>query len=204
MNLVAGASRGRVDGVDEKETFQLYLRTRRAHLVGKLDGLSEYDIRRPMTPTGTNLLGLVKHVASVELGYMECFGRRADRELPWFDEGAAPDADMWATADQTRAEIVELHEFAAAHTDKTVAELPLDATGEVPWWPPERRTVTLHQILVHLCVEIAHHCGHADIVREYLDGAVGRDAKGLTHRDNAGWHELHEQIEQAALQAAGR
>jgi len=193
--------------VDEKETLHRYLTTRRAQLLGKLDGLDEYGIRRPMTPTGTNLLGLVKHVASVELGYFgDCFGRRADRALPWFDEGAAPDADMWATADETRDDIVDLHHFAARHTDKTIEELPLDAKGEVPWWPEERRVVTLHQILVHMCVETAHHCGHADIIRELIDGAVGRDATGsdLGHRDTAGWSELHDQIEQAARQAAGR
>ncbi|MDF2443155.1 MAG: hypothetical protein JWR01_1358, partial [Subtercola sp.] len=64
--------------MDEKETLHGYLRIRRADLLGKLDGLSEYDARRPLTPTGTNLLGLVKHVASVQLGYFgEVFGRPA-------------------------------------------------------------------------------------------------------------------------------
>lgn len=53
---------------DPQETLHRYLRRRRAELLGKLDGLSEYDARRPMTASGTNLLGLVKHVASVELG----------------------------------------------------------------------------------------------------------------------------------------
>ena len=66
----------------------------------KLEGLSEYDSRRPMTPTGTNLLGLVKHVASVELGYFgETFGRPFDEPLPW-SVGAEANADMWATADE--------------------------------------------------------------------------------------------------------
>jgi hypothetical protein len=58
-----------------------YLQDGRDALLWKLDGLSEYDIRRPLTPTGTNLLGLVKHIASVELGYFgDTFGR------PFFDE----------------------------------------------------------------------------------------------------------------------
>ena len=88
--------------MDDKAILHSYLRTRRADLLGKLDGLSEYDARRPMTPTGTNLLGLVKHVASVELGYLgEVFGRPSGVELPWFADDAGPDADLWVTADKS-------------------------------------------------------------------------------------------------------
>ena len=150
--------------MDDKAILHSYLRTRRADLLGKLDGLSEYDVRRPMTPTGTNLLGLVKHVASVELGYFgDVFGRPSGVELPWFADGAAPDADLWVTADETREQIIGLHRLSAAHSDATIEALPLDAPGEVPWWAGERRHVTLQQILVHMCVETAHHLGHADI-----------------------------------------
>jgi hypothetical protein len=118
-------------------------------LLAKLDGLSERDLRWPMTPTGTNLLGLVKHLASVQLGYFgEVFGRSADRALPWFDEGAEVNADMWATAEESRDEIMDLHLFAAAHTDAMVEALDLDSPGLVSWWPPERQRVTLHQIQV--------------------------------------------------------
>src|SRR3954464_5839312 len=113
---------------DPKADLHRYLQIARDALLWKLDGLSDYDVRRPMTPTGTNLLGLVKHVASVELGYFgEVFGRPSDRELPWFADGAEPDADMWTTPEQTRAEIVELHHLSAAHTDATIEALPLDA-----------------------------------------------------------------------------
>src|SRR5512145_1290942 len=114
--------------MDEKETLHHYLRVRRDSLLGKLDGLSEYDVRRPLTPTGTNLLGLVKHVASVEVDYFGVvFGRPSGRHLPWLDDGAAPDSDMWATADESRADIIELHHFAAAHSDATIEALPADA-----------------------------------------------------------------------------
>ena len=69
---------------DPKAELQSYLQGARNVLVWKLDGLSEYDIRRPMTPTGTNLLGLVKHCAGVELGYFGfVFGRPADEPTPW-------------------------------------------------------------------------------------------------------------------------
>ncbi len=88
-----------VPAMDDKAMLHSYLRTRRADLLAKLDGLDEYDARRPLTPTGTNLLGLVKHVASVELGYFgEVFGRPCPMELPWLDDDAEPDADMWAAA----------------------------------------------------------------------------------------------------------
>lgn len=160
--------------MDDKADLLGYLRVRRGDLLAKLDGLAEYDIRRPMTPSGTNLLGLVKHVASVQLGYFgEVFGRPSGRVLPWLAEDAEPDADMWASADETREQIVELHRFSAEHSDATIESLPLDAAGEVPWWTPERRKVTLHQILVHMCVETARHAGHADILRELIDGSIG-------------------------------
>ncbi len=118
--------------MDEKDTLHEYLRLQRTSLLWKLDGLGEYDVRRPMTPTGTNLLGLVKHVASVQLGYFgEVFGRPSERELPWFDDAAEVNADMWATPDETREGIIELHELSAAHSDATIDALPLDAPGDV-------------------------------------------------------------------------
>ena len=193
--------------MDEKATLLRYLRSRREDLLSKLDGLDEYDVRRPMTPTGTNLLGLVKHVASVELGYFgEVFDRPAARALPWFDEGAEPDADMWATEHESRAEIVELHHFCAAHSDATIEALSLDAPGRVPWWPAERRDVTLHQILVHQCAETARHAGHADILRELIDGAAGHSPgrPSMSERSSQQWAEHRARIEAAARAAAGR
>ncbi len=184
-----------------KATLHDYLRRQRAGLLGKLDGLDEYDIRRPVTPTGTNLLGLVKHVASVELGYFgEVFGRPPGRELPWFADGAEPDADMWATADESREEIVELHRFSAAHSDATIEALPLDAPGEVPWWRPENRQVTLQRILVHMTVETARHAGHADILRELIDGSTGQYAAdpNVPGRTAEEWAAYRARLEEAA------
>ena len=152
---------------DQKQTMHRYLRDERDGLLSKLDGLGEYDMRRPLTPTGTNLLGVVKHVASVGLDYFTItFGRPRGRGLPWFEEGAEPDADFYATPEETSAEIIDLYRFAADAADATITELPLDAPGEVPWWPEGRRAVTLHRILVHMTVETARHAGHVDIVRE--------------------------------------
>ncbi len=130
---------------DPKEDLVLYLRRARDALLGKLDGLSSYDARRPMTPTATNLLGLVKHVACVQAGY---FGVTFDRpfpdQLPWEADGAAPDDDMWAKADEPLEDIVALFQKSSDHVDATVQALPLDAIGHVPWWPGDRSEVTLH------------------------------------------------------------
>ncbi|MCA0252331.1 MAG: DinB family protein [Actinobacteria bacterium] len=191
--------------MDAKEDMLRRLRALRRDLLSKLDGLDEYQVRRPMTPTGTNLLGLVKHVASVELGYFtEVFGRDPGRELPWFSEAAEPDADLWATAAETRGEILDLHHHSAQVSDATIAELDLDAPGAVPWWAPERRQVTLRQILVHMLVETARHTGQADIIRESIDGraGMGPDDQNLTPRPAEGWAAHVARIEEAARQAA--
>ena len=190
---------------DPKADLHRYLQTARDALLWKLEGLSEYDVRRPMTPTGTNLLGLVKHAASVELGYFgETFGRPSAEPLPWFDEGAEPNADMWATPDETREQIVGLYHRAWAHADTTIEELPLDAVGTVAWWPPERRQTTLHRILVHVIAETNRHAGHADIVRELIDGVVGlrKDATNMPHGDSEWWARYRDRLEHAAHEAA--
>lgn len=186
---------------DEKETLHEYLREQRASLLSKLDGLDEYSVRRPMTGTGTNLLGLVKHVASVEVGYFgEVFDRPSGIDLPWFEDGAPDNADLWVPADESREQIVELHHRCAAHSDATIEALPLDAVGTVPWWG-DRGRVTLHQMLVHMAVETARHAGHADIVRELIDGSVGRrpDDPNIPEID---WAAYVAEIA-AAAQAAG-
>jgi uncharacterized damage-inducible protein DinB len=189
---------------DPKDDLQRYLQQGRDALLWKLDGLSEYDIRRPMTPTGTNLLGIVKHVASVEAGYLgDTFGRRFEEPLPWFDEGAEPNADMWATADESREDIVGLYRRVWKHSDETIASSGLDAEGEVPWWPPERRRVTLHRILIHMIAETDRHAGHADIVRELIDGSAGlRDGNSnLAPFDDAKWADYRARVEGAARAA---
>lgn len=189
---------------DPKDDLQRYLQQGREALLWKLDGLSEYDVRRPMTPTATNLLGIVKHVASVEAGYLgDTFGRPFDEPLPWFDEGAEPNADMWATADESREDIVGLYRRVWTHSDDTIASCGLDAEGEVPWWPAERRRVTLHRILLHMVAETHRHAGHADIVRELIDSSaglrVGND--NLAPFDDAQWAEYRDRVEAAARAA---
>jgi hypothetical protein len=191
---------------DPKYVLHRYLKIGRDALIWKLDGLSEYDVRRPMTPTGTNLLGLVKHVASVEAGYLgDTFDRPFPEPLPWFEADAEPNADMWASADESREQIVSFYRRVWAHSDVTIDTLALDAIGHVPHWPPERNEVTLHQILVHVIAETDRHAGHADIVRELIDGTVGlrADNDNIVPGDDAWWAEYRDRLERVARGSGG-
>jgi uncharacterized damage-inducible protein DinB len=184
---------------DAKEVLHRHLRRQREQLLAKLDGLDDRQVRLPMTGTGTNLLGLVKHVASVDLGYFgDVFGRPHGEELPWFTEDAEMNADMWATADESRSDIEGLYRRAWVRADATIDELELDSTGEVPWWPEERRVVTLQQILVHMISETARHAGHADIIRELIDGRAGNDDGNLPEQEVAQWQAYVAKVQAAA------
>jgi hypothetical protein len=177
-----------------------YLQQGRDSLLGALDGLSEYDIRRPMTPTATNLLGLVKHVAGIELGYLgDCVGRPSPVQLPWYDDGSVWDgADMWAKPDETREYLVDLYRRAWQHTDESVDQLGLDAPASVAWWPEERRETTFGSLLVRVATETAQHAGHADIVREMLDARAGKDHDDMG--DAQWWTNYVKQVQEAADQ----
>ena len=184
----------------DKENLHRYLVRSREDLVGKLDGLGEYDIRRPLTPTGTNLLGLVKHVAFTQLGYFtDVFGRESGLDYP----EEAPDDDMWAKPGESREDVLGWFRHSCARSDETIETLPLDAPGFVPWWGPERGHVTLQQVLVHVLAEVARHAGHADIVRESVDGTAGMRTgdPSLPGRNDVEWAAWRERIEAAARAA---
>ena len=192
---------------DPKDDLHRYLQVAREALVWKLDGLSEYDVRRPVVPTGTNLLGLVKHVASVEIGYFgETFGRPFDEPPPWLDDDAEPNIDMWAAEDESREQIVGLYRRVWTFSDATIDALALDTVGHVPWWPEDRRDVTLHRVLVHMIAETNRHAGHADIARELIDGSAGlrSDNDNLPPEDEAWWTAFRERLEQVARKVGGR
>lgn len=174
------------------------LRDIRATMVWKLDGLSEYDVRRPLTATGTNLLGLIKHLSIYEAWYFgSIFERPAPKHLT--NRGDGPGADMWATSDESVSDIVERYRLACAHGDSTIAELAIDAPGHVPWWP--RPNVMLFNVMVHVLTETNRHAGHADILREQLDSTTGVDTQDMGNSD-VDWAARREQIEQAARRAA--
>ncbi len=180
------------------------LRSGREALLWKLEGLSEYDVRRPITPTGTNLLGLVKHVAFVEFGYFgDTFDRPVAEARPWVADEGEPNWDMWATAEESREQVVGLYRRAWAHADVTIEALALDAAGHVPWWHESRRDVTLHKVLVHVIAETHRHAGHADVVRELVDGAAGlrADNDNLPDGDQGWWREYRDRLERVASEA---
>jgi Protein of unknown function (DUF664) len=189
--------------IDEfaKQHLHDHLRWVREALVWKLDGLSEYDIRRPLTPTGTNLLGLVKHCAVSGSRYFgEVFGRPFPEPLPRWDDETANDAQFWATEHETRDEIAGLYQRVWEHSDATISALAIDAPGYVPWW---REDVMLFNIMVHVLSDTTRHAGHADILREHLDGAVGMLPSSTPQHghDSAFWQARCETIEQAARAA---
>jgi hypothetical protein len=188
---------------DLKADLHRYLQDAREAVLWKLEGSSEYDIRRPLVPTGTNLLGLVKHLAGGEMGYFgDTFGRPCPDQLPW-DE-SDPNSDMFAAPGESRDFITGLYRRAWAHADATIEALPLDAIGHVPWWPADRNEVTLHHVLVRVATDTSRHAGHADIIRELIDGSVGlwTGNSNLPDGDQAWWQAHHDRVERAAQEAA--
>jgi uncharacterized protein DUF664 len=182
---------------DLKEELHGKLRAGRATLLSKLDDLSEYDRRRPMTPTGTNLLGLVKHLAGLEYAYLgESFGYPAPERLSWIEDGSIWEgADMWATPDESSDYITGLYRRACAHADGVIAALDLDAPGSVAHWPEDRRATTLGALLIRMVAETAQHAGHADVIRELVDGKGGPDQDTI---DEATWRRYVGQVQAAA------
>jgi len=184
---------------DAKADLHRYLQAGRDAMLSKLDGLGERDVRRPLTPTGTNLLGLVKHLAAMELGYFsEVFDRPFEVPGPWYGPDAEPNSDMYATAEEPREYIVDLYRGSCALSDGTIEELPLDAVAHVPWWGEPR--ASLHRILVHMIAETHRHAGHADIVRELLDGTTGmrRPGDNMADGDAAWWAAYRDRLERLA------
>lgn len=191
---------------EPKQDLHGYLKDARKPLTWKLEGLSEYEARRPLVPTGTNLLGLVKHLAIMEAAYFGLtFGRPFPEPLPWLEEDAEPNSDMWATPEESREDIVGLYRRACAHADATIDALGLDAVGDVPWWPPGERRATLSRILVHMVAETNRHAGHADIVRELIDGSAGWQPgdESLPEMDGGSWKAYRERLEGAARRSSG-
>ena len=182
---------------DVKEELHRKLQASRAVLLSKLDNLSEYERRRPMTPTGTNLLGLVKHLAGLEYGYLgESFNRPAPESMSWIEDGSIwQGADMWAKPDESSEYIIGLYQRACAHADGVIAALDLEAPGYVAHWPEDRRDTTLCVLLIRMVAETAQHAGHADIVRELIDGKGGPDQDAF---DEPAWREYVAQVQVAA------
>jgi hypothetical protein len=189
--------------IDEfaKEYLHDNLRWARTDLLGKLDGLAEYDVRRPLTRTGTNLLGLVKHLTLCEARYFGAiFDRPYPHPVPTFDDPGFDNRDhLWVTEHESRTDVVTGYQRACAHADATIGELPIDAPGHVPWWP--RPDVLLFNVMVHVVAETNRHLGHADLLREELDGALGSDPTPSSPEDAADRARHRARVAQAARAA---
>jgi Protein of unknown function (DUF664) len=182
-----------------KDELRSYLQGARETLVWKLEELSEYDVRRPITPSGTNLLGLVKHSTATHVAYFgEVFGRPNDAVGERFAGGAGPAAEFWAAAEESSHDIVNRYRSAWDFADATIDELTLDTIGQVWWWGDA--PVTLHHVMVHVIADTQRHAGHADILRELIDGVTGmlRGADNLHIRGPADQRRFHEQVQAAA------
>jgi hypothetical protein len=155
---------------DEKALLSTHLRLAQQALIWKLEGLSDADLRRPMTKTGTNLIGIVKHLTGVTYGYLcSAFGRERET-FPWeFDEELFYGLDMWATPEESTDEILAAYRRACDAASRTIAELDLDTTGK----HHTGLTVSLRWMIHNVLSDTARHAGHADIVREAIDGSVG-------------------------------
>jgi uncharacterized damage-inducible protein DinB len=154
----------------EKESLHTSLDRHRDAVLWKLGGLDDEQVRRVMTPSGTTLLGLVKHLASVEYGWFcSTFGREVEplRFDPYTE-------DMAAGPDETTARIVEFYGRARAAADRTISELSLDDLG-TSW---NGTTVSLRWVIIHMLEDTARHAGHMDIVRELIDGGTGDHRPG--------------------------
>lgn len=157
--------------MDDTDWLVRRLGSLREALLWKVEGLGESEARRPRTPTGTNLAGLVKHCAAIEQGYFAGVIGRPGVEYAWPDEASGPNAEFFLTDEEDLAGIVALYRRVGAATEQTLRELPLDGRHVVPWWGDE--PVALREIAVHVIAEVARHAGHADILREQLDGSAG-------------------------------
>lgn len=187
--------------VNAKTELIASLATLNDEVLAKLDGLGEYDLRRPLTPTGTNMLGIIKHLASVQAGYFgDTFARPWPDPLPWLATDAETNADMYATADETSDGVRTFYRRSWKHARETFAVTDLDDTGTVPWWPPDRSHPSLRTILLHMTVETARHAGHLDVVREMIDGRAGRSAgdSSIPGDDEIDWPAYVAKVEAAA------
>lgn len=160
------------EGID-KDTLLRHLRSEREALLWKAQGLPERELRLPRTPTGTSLLGLIKHCAAVEHGYIvECFGRTSAAQPAAVDFEEDPNGDFQAAPGESGGFLIAQYRAVGQAVEAAAAEMDLDTPGHVPWWG-ERGDTTLGRVLVHLIAEVARHAGHADILRESIDGAAG-------------------------------
>jgi hypothetical protein len=147
----------------ERETLLAFLDYLREAVLIKASGLDDEALRRPLVPSGTSLLGLVKHLTMVEVAWFQWSFAGSDVPIP--DQSLEPGdttesvfAGYRAAIEQNNALVAERHDL-----DELCAR---KRTGFEP--------LSLRWVLVHMVEETGRHAGHADILREQLDGQTGR------------------------------
>jgi hypothetical protein len=153
----------RIDG-DDRRVLGALLTFQRESLAAKIDGVDEWDARRALVPSGTSLLWLARHMARAESLWLEV--RFAGDEPTVPDDAVGPDDTVTAALDDYRA--------VWARSDAIIAGADLDDRCRAPDAPDAAAPATLRWVLAHLLQETARHAGHADILREQIDGATGR------------------------------
>jgi uncharacterized damage-inducible protein DinB len=156
----------------EKESLQASLQRHRDVVVWKLEDLDDDQLRRPMVASGTNLLGLVKHLAAVEYGWFcQTFDRPVEAKCAEIDRllDEDPSIDLTITPAESTQEIVSFYARACAAADDSINEIDLGTLG-TSW---DGNQVSMRWVLIHMIEETARHAGHMDIMRELIDGATG-------------------------------
>ena len=148
----------------EKETLWEFLDQQLEVIMWKLDGLTDDQLRQPVTSSGMCLLALAKHVAGVPYYWLcEIFGRPCE---PW--PGTETD-DVELDPGDTTASVLEYFARARAASDQAIRELDLETTGTT--WLGD--VVSFRWAILHTIEEAARHAGHADFMRELIDDTTG-------------------------------
>lgn len=154
----------------ELEMLNTFLDYHRATLLWKVSGVSDEDLRRKTVPTSTlNLLGLVKHLAYVERYWFQRRFKGENVTFPWTNED--PDADWRIEPDETTESVLRLYNVEVEKSRQIIRESSLDDLAAIAW--PDGTSPSLRWIMFHMIEEVARHNGHADLLREAIDGATG-------------------------------
>lgn len=178
-----------------------YLNDAREAILWKCEGLSDAQARKPLTPTGTHVMGLLLHLALTESQYfISCLGREIENPIIRGIINAEDAQGAFLPPPKlTLVDVVKIYRETTAAADAVLDELELDSPAVVQWWIKHRHT-TVERLLVHMIAESHRHAGHLDIVREQLDGFVGLrpSAPNIPDLTPAQWEEQRHRLKELA------